>query len=138
MNSGGGLARPEDAVHLPFLGLGTGTLSQDRVTSVVTQFLSLGGRHLDTAVMYGNYDEIKLGIQASGHTNRSELVVTFKVMPFGRDYVKAKVEAAIEGMDLDYVDIGMLHWPGDVANGKLLHGASLPECVDEDATNSNK
>eukprot|EP00927_Polykrikos_kofoidii_P042799 TRINITY_DN36853_c0_g1_i1.p1 TRINITY_DN36853_c0_g1~~TRINITY_DN36853_c0_g1_i1.p1 ORF type:complete len:906 (-),score=113.55 TRINITY_DN36853_c0_g1_i1:240-2957(-) len=117
-------------VALPLVGLGTGTLKLDRVEGAVATFLHFGGRHIDTASMYDNYKEIRKGIESSGLENRSEVVFTVKMMPLGFDFVRQAVGAAIKELGTAYLDIGLLHWPGDVTSGKLLHDAPLPTCVE--------
>lgn len=127
LSSSGGAA--EVPLAMPVVGLGTGTLAASRTTAAVAAFLRLGGRHLDTAAMYDNYAEVRSGIEASGLTNLSEVVVTWKLMPLGRKYVRNAVAAALRGLGLNKVHIALLHWPGDVASGKLMQGMPLPSCV---------
>lgn len=119
------------AVELPLLGLGTGTMPRQRVSGAVAEFLRLGGRHLDTAEMYDNYAEVRAGIEASGLANRPDLVVTGKVMPLGREHVRSAVHDALAGLGLDRIDVFLLHWPGDIASGKLMHGRPPPPCVEQ-------
>lgn len=119
-------------VSMPLMALGTGTMQLGRVAGAVATFLEHGGRHVDTAVMYDNYAETHAGLVASGLPADvlNSVVFTWKVMPFGRDYVRREVHTAIKRLGLQRLDIALLHWPGDVTNGKLLHGYPLPECVE--------
>jgi len=120
-----------EPVGLPLIGLGTGTIRTHRVAEAVASFLRLGGRHIDTAVMYDNYAAIRAGIERSGLGEPSELVITSKMMPLGRQAVREAVSAARAGLGRPRLEVALLHWPGDVPGGKLLHGAPLPPCVDE-------
>lgn len=118
------------AVELPLVGLGTGTIRAHRVAAAVASFLRLGGRHLDTAVMYDNYATIRAGIEDSD-VAPSEVVVTGKMMPLGGQAVRDAISGALAGLGRARLEIALLHWPGDVPGGKLLHGAALPPCVEE-------
>eukprot|EP00928_Gymnodinium_smaydae_P038731 TRINITY_DN26645_c1_g2_i1.p1 TRINITY_DN26645_c1_g2~~TRINITY_DN26645_c1_g2_i1.p1 ORF type:complete len:936 (-),score=169.18 TRINITY_DN26645_c1_g2_i1:117-2777(-) len=121
--SGGGL-------ELPLVGLGTGSMPKQRVKGAVASFIQAGGRHLDLAVMYDNLAEVRAGVQASGLRNASEVVYTFKMMPLGFAAVQRAIAEALSALGVQRLDVALLHWPGDIANGKLLHGAPLPECAE--------
>jgi len=124
---------PRSGVMLPLAGLGTGTLPQERITGAVATFIRRGGRHLDTAVMYDNYAELRAGVVASGLEDRSSLVVTWKVMPLGRDYVNKAVDTALKELGVESLDLALLHWPGDITSGKLMHGKPIPDCVSKES-----
>jgi len=117
-------------VELPLAGLGTGTLARHRITGAVASFLRMGGRHLDTAAMYENYAEVRAGIEASGLLDLSQIVITSKMMPLGRHGVQKAVDEALTGLGVKHLDIALLHWPGDITSGKLMHGKPLPVCAE--------
>lgn len=117
-------------VEMPQIALGTGTIDRTRLPAAVARFLQLGGRHFDTAMMYDSYKEIKLGIESSGLSNTSNLFFTGKVMPFGREEVKKAVSKALSELGVAAIDVFLLHWPGDISSGKLLHGQPLPPCAE--------
>eukprot|EP00931_Biecheleriopsis_adriatica_P062148 TRINITY_DN37422_c0_g1_i1.p1 TRINITY_DN37422_c0_g1~~TRINITY_DN37422_c0_g1_i1.p1 ORF type:complete len:372 (+),score=83.16 TRINITY_DN37422_c0_g1_i1:947-2062(+) len=120
----------KESVAMPVVALGTGTMAKQKVASSVAAFLSLGGRHLDTAAMYENYVQVREGIESSGLRDLSDLVITGKVMPLGREHVLAGIQEALAGLNVRSIDIMLLQWPGDNPAGKLLRGAPLPSCAD--------
>jgi len=119
-------------LNIPLLGLGTGTLPNNAgafETSVAT-FLRRGGRLLDTAVMYDNAKQLQMAIASSGIPSE-EVVITWKVMPFGYTYVVEQLTKALKDLGRKSLEIALLHWPGDVTNGKLRHGRPMPDCVSQ-------
>lgn len=95
---------------MPTLGLGTWRLSGEGCESAVREALDVGYRHLDTAAMYGNEEEVGAGIRAAD-VDREGVFVTTKLS--GRDHGRA-TEAARESLDrlgVDYVDCYLIHWP---------------------------
>jgi diketogulonate reductase-like aldo/keto reductase len=99
---------------VPSLGLGTYRLTGEACERAVERGLSLGYRHLDTAQMYGNEAEVGRGIRSSG-VDRGEIFVTTKVWPsdFAHDRVIRKTRESLEKLGTDYVDLLLMHWPGD-------------------------
>ena len=99
---------------VPVLGLGTYRLTGDACVRSVGRALSMGYRHLDTAQMYGNEAEVGRGIEDSG-TEREEIFLTTKVWPsdFAHDRVKEKTRASLKKLRTEYVDLLLMHWPGD-------------------------
>ena len=71
-----------------------------------------GYRHFDTATRYGNEAGVAEGMRRSG-IDRDELFVTTKLDgPFqGGDLAIGGLEAALDRMKLDYVDLLLMHWP---------------------------
>ena len=99
---------------VPVLGLGTYRLTGEACVRAVGRALSMGYRHLDTAQMYGNEAEVGRGIEDSG-TEREEIFLTTKVWPsdFAHDRVKEKTRASLKKLRTEYVDLLLMHWPGD-------------------------
>ena len=99
---------------VPSLGLGTYRLTGDACVRAVERALSMGYRHVDTAQMYGNEREVGRGIEASG-LERGEIFLTTKVWPsdFARDRLISKTRESLKKLGTDYVDLLLMHWPGD-------------------------
>lgn len=99
---------------VPSLGLGTYKLTGEACVRAVEGGLSAGYRHLDTAQMYGNEMEVGRGIEGSG-VDRAEIFVTTKVWPsdFAHDHVISKTRESLKKLGTDYVDLLLMHWPGD-------------------------
>ncbi|MFF1882542.1 aldo/keto reductase [Pseudarthrobacter sp. NPDC058196] len=101
-----------DGNSIPQMGLGTWPLDDDQVAAAVVQAVEAGYRHIDTAVKYGNERGVGNGIRASG-LDRSELFVTTKLDGEfqGHDRAAAGLEGSLKRLDLDYVDLLLIHWP---------------------------
>ncbi len=97
---------------MPALGLGTWDLRGSACASAVKRALGLGYRHIDTAEMYGNEEEIARGIAQSGLPRR-DLFLTTKVWTShhrAKDFIAA-AEASLKRLKTDYVDLLLIHWP---------------------------
>ena len=97
---------------VPSLGLGTYRLSGEECVRAVERALALGYRHIDTAQMYRNEDEVGKGMQSSG-VNREEVFLTTKVWPSDFSY-KRIIETTRESLKrlrTDRVDLLLMHWP---------------------------
>ena len=97
---------------IPQLGLGTYELRGKEASTVTEMALSMGYRHIDTAQMYGNETEIGTAIRRSG-VDRDDLWVTTKVWhtELSEEKFIPSVQASLEKLSLDYVDLLLIHWP---------------------------
>ncbi len=102
-----------NGVRMPWLGLGVLYLSEGGpVENAVRWALDCGYRHLDTASIYGNESGVGRAIKQSG-VSREEIFVTSKVWNRDQGYEQtlAAFEASLERLDMDYVDLYLVHWP---------------------------
>jgi diketogulonate reductase-like aldo/keto reductase len=78
----------------------------------VATALDLGYRLIDTASAYGNEVGVGRGIVRSG-VDRSEIFVTTKLRgaDHGFDETIAGLKGSLKRLDLDYVDLYLIHWP---------------------------
>jgi 2,5-diketo-D-gluconate reductase B len=99
---------------VPSLGLGTYRLTGEACERAVARALSMGYRHVDTAQMYGNEAEVGRGIEESG-VERGEIFLTTKIWPsdFAHDRVIQKTRESLKKLRTDYLDLLLMHWPGD-------------------------
>ena len=97
---------------MPLNGLGTYSLTGDTCYDAVTSALKLGIRLIDTAYMYGNEEEIGRAIRDSG-IPREEIFVITKIYPSQFDKPREAIELALKKLDIDYIDMMLLHHPGD-------------------------
>jgi 2,5-diketo-D-gluconate reductase B len=97
---------------IPQLGLGTFDLRGKEAAQVVELALNMGYRHIDTAQMYGNETEVGTAIRRSG-LDRDDLWVTTKVWhtELAEERFLPSVQASLERLSLDYVDLLLIHWP---------------------------
>ncbi len=102
---------------MPALGLGTWPLRGPDCEAAVESALGLGYRHIDTAEMYGNEEEVGAGIAASG-VPRGEIFLTTKIWydkPEGPAF-RAAFAASLERLKQPYVDLLLVHWPSPALN----------------------
>ena len=99
---------------VPSLGLGTYRLTGARCVRAVERALSMGYRHVDTAQMYDNEAEVGRGIEGS-EVDRGEVFLTTKVWPsdFTHDRVIRKTHESLKKLRTGYVDLLLMHWPGE-------------------------
>ena len=97
---------------VPSLGLGTYRLSGEECTRSVERALALGYRHIDTAQMYRNEDEVARGLENSG-VDREDVFLVTKVWPsdFSHDDVVRKTRESLRQLRTDYVNLLLMHWP---------------------------
>lgn len=100
-----------NGVEMPVLGLGV-YKSGENTKQAVLDGLEAGYRHIDVASVYGNEAEVGQAVRESG-IPRSEIFVTTKLW---NDDMRAGVqreafEKSLERLQMDYVDLYLLHWP---------------------------
>ena len=101
-----------NGAEMPRLGLGTWPLDDREVEEAVAQAIGVGYRLIDTAFNYGNEVGVGRGLQASG-VKREELFVTTKLNKedHGVDEVQRAFERSATKLDVDYIDLLLIHWP---------------------------
>lgn len=117
-------------VEVPAVGLGTWQMEDEIAYESVSTALELGYRHVDTAQAYGNEAAVGRAIQASD-VDRAEVFLTTKVHPSNRsvEAIIASVEASLDRLWTDYVDLLLIHWPHPLANLETVM-AGLNAAVD--------
>ena len=98
--------------RIPALGLGTWALRGRGCAEAVETALRLGYRHIDTAAMYGNEQEVGEGLRASG-VARDDIFVTTKVWSsdIGAGHLQRSAEASLKRLHMPIVDLLLIHWP---------------------------
>lgn len=104
--------RLNNGVMMPMLGFGTFTLRGDLCTESVADAISCGYRLIDTAKVYQNEEAVGAGIKKSG-IDRKLLFVTSKIWVDDAGYEPAKraYQAALDRMQLEYLDLWLIHRP---------------------------
>ncbi len=99
-------------IRMPRLGFGTFRMQGDVCRAAVESALALGYRHLDTAEMYANEEDVGAAIAASG-IPRGELHVTTKVWNenLAPDAMRRAFDASMKKLRLDVLDLYLVHWP---------------------------
>ncbi|HWD95261.1 MAG TPA: aldo/keto reductase [Acidimicrobiales bacterium] len=101
-----------DGRVIPVLGFGTYPMDDAEAEIAVATALDLGYRLIDTASLYGNELGVGRGLARSG-VERSEMFVTTKLRggEHGFDQTIAGLKDSLTRLDLDYVDLYLIHWP---------------------------
>ncbi|KAF3481914.1 GCY protein [Arthroderma uncinatum] len=108
-----------NGVTIPGLGFGTFSNegSKGEAYKAVLHALRTGYRHLDCAWFYLNEDEIGQAIQdflkENTSVKRSDLFITTKVWNHlhEKDEVAWSLDNSLKNLQLDYVDLFLVHWP---------------------------
>ncbi|MDD1771040.1 MAG: aldo/keto reductase [Methanomassiliicoccales archaeon] len=103
-----------NGVEMPCLGLGTWKTNPGRETKdACLTALNAGYRMIDTAAMYGNERDVGAAVRECG-IPRDEIFVTTKLWnsDHGYDQALKAFDHSIKTLDLDYVDLYLIHWPG--------------------------
>lgn len=98
--------------EMPILGIGCFRLSQEEAENSVYWALRDGYRLIDTARIYGNEAGVGRGIQREideGFVTREEIFVTTKMWTDDYDDGAAAVDASLDRLGLDYIDLMILH-----------------------------
>lgn len=102
-----------NGIKMPLVGFGTFQITdKQECEKSVASAISAGYRLIDTAQAYGNEEFVGNAIKRSG-VARNELFITTKL--WFHNYEKADAEASLtaslEKLQLDYIDLVLLHWP---------------------------
>jgi len=101
-----------NGLQMPQIGLGTASLNDTTVVPVVVNAIAAGYRHLDTAYRYGNQRGVGQGVRESGIA-REALFVTSKLDGEfqGQERAIAGLDECLSQLQMDYVDLLLIHWP---------------------------
>mgnify|MGYP006276131419 FL=1 len=98
--------------EMPVLGLGTWQLTGETCRAAVADALRMGYTHIDTAIAYGNHEQVGAGMKDSG-VDRESFFLTTKI-PLGKQ-TRAEIlqqgGKLLQDLGTDYVDLLLLHWP---------------------------
>lgn len=102
-----------NGVKMPILGYGVFQITDhEECERCVLDALEVGYRLIDTAQSYGNEEAVGRAIKKSG-IPREELFITTKVWIANAGYEKAKksIEESLKRLQLDYLDLLLIHQP---------------------------
>ena len=97
---------------IPQLGFGVFKVDATETERIVADAIEAGYRHFDGARIYGNEEGLGRAIAASG-IPREEFFVTTKLWKDdqGRHGAHAALEASLERLGMESVDLYLIHWP---------------------------
>ncbi|WP_104741336.1 aldo/keto reductase [Helicobacter suis] len=101
-----------NGVKIPILGFGVFQIPDDACEKAVLEAIECGYRLIDTAQMYQNEGGVGSAIKKTS-VPREELFITTKVWfnNAGEKKAKASVECSLKKMQLDYLDLVLIHQP---------------------------
>ncbi|KIH92766.1 glycerol dehydrogenase Gcy1 [Sporothrix brasiliensis 5110] len=99
-----------DGRSIPAVGLGTWQSKPNEVRDAVKFALQHGYRHVDTALNYGNEQEVGEGIRRSG-VAREQIWVTTKLDNPWHHRVAEGFEKSLSDLDVGYIDLFLMHFP---------------------------
>ncbi|MFD2307214.1 aldo/keto reductase [Enterococcus termitis] len=101
-----------NGVEMPRVGLGVFQMTPDQAENATKWALEAGYRSIDTAQGYNNEEAVGKGLIASG-VPREEVFITTKVRAsqLGYEATKAAFYASLEKLQLNYIDLFLIHWP---------------------------
>ena len=100
---------------IPAIGLGTWKSKPSEVREAVKVALQRGYRHIDTALAYGNEEEVGQGIRDSG-VPREEIWITTKLDNPWHHRVEDGITSSLRSLGVDYVDLYLM-----VSKSERLH-----------------
>src|SRR5258705_178819 len=100
----------QGGAEMPVVGFGTWQITGRRGYDATRAALNVGYRHIDTATMYNNENEIGRAVRDSGLA-REELFITTKLPPSRIGKEHETLTASLKALGTDHVDLWLIHWP---------------------------
>lgn len=111
------MVKLNNGIEMPILGFGTFQITDpSECERCVIDAIEVGYRLIDTAASYQNEEAVGRAIKKSG-VSREELFITTKLWIQGNGYegTKKAFENSLKRLQLDYIDLYLIHQPfGDV------------------------
>jgi len=107
----------QNDVKIPKMGAGMWMIDNEDAVRIAKDALDVGYRHIDTAQSYQNEEGVGRAIRESD-VDRDDIFVTTKLHGDIKDYDEAvaEIDNSLERLDMDYVDLMLIHSPQPWAN----------------------
>ena len=119
-------------VKMPTFGLGVYLMGEPgECKNSVLYALEQGYRMIDTAMAYGNEDEVGQAIRESGIPREEIFVVTKLRRPHANSYEETieRCQQSLENLGLDYMDLYLVHAPPEDPDARAPVWQGMEECL---------
>jgi 2,5-diketo-D-gluconate reductase A len=101
-----------NGVEIPVLGYGVYQVTPEECERCVSDAISVGYRHIDTAQAYRNEENVGNAIKKSG-IPRDEFFITTKVWisNYGEEKTAKSIDESLRKLQVNYIDLMLLHQP---------------------------
>jgi 2,5-diketo-D-gluconate reductase A len=126
-----------DGEQIPQLGFGTFAIPPRETVDVVARALLAGYRHIDTAASYGNEAGVGQAVHAAG-LQRDDVYITTKCFndDHGFEQAKRALHASLKRLEMEHVDLYLIHWPVPSADRYVETWQALVELQRDGLTRS--
>jgi 2,5-diketo-D-gluconate reductase A len=126
-----------DGEQIPQLGFGVFQVPPEDTADVTTRALLAGYRHIDTAAAYRNEAGVGQAVHAAG-LQRDDVYITTKCFNDDHGYEQAKnaLHASLKRLEMEHVDLYLIHWPVPSADKYAETWKALVELQQEGLTRS--
>ncbi len=101
-----------NGVSVPQIGYGTYKSTLEDGYRPILEAIQVGYRHLDTAALYENEEEVGRAVRESGLPRRDFFITSkLKRNALGYDNAIAECEESLRKLGTDYLDLYLIHWP---------------------------
>ncbi len=130
--------------NIPKIGFGTAPLKGEEAYQAVRDALDAGYRHIDTAAIYGNEEEVGRAVRDS-KIPREKLYITSKLDASIKSYEHAiaAFHESLKRLGMDYLDLYLIHapWPwnekfSDHKEGNVAAWRALEKIYEEGLANA--
>lgn len=106
------LPNSENNVLFPLEGFGVAAMETDKLEMAIKYAIEAGYRLFDNAPQYGNEREVAAALKKCG-VPRKELFISTKLPNYCHAYEDAiaACERSLKALDVDYLDMYMIHFP---------------------------